>query len=265
MVNRRLIHPLSVLLSGVWLVLASVMLHASELSPEARWIKAIDNDDTATIHAMVDALATLQPPMPKPDIVTTASGTGKTAFMIACKTDDLALAKKLHRLGADVHRSTNTGGTPFMYASLGNSQSIAEYLLSFDVDIDAQGSNGWSAATIAAAKGYTDMLAYLLTIGVDANAPDVYQWSPLMRAADNRHYAAVERLLKTSSIKLDTQSDTGNTALHIAAANGDSRMIKLLLDAGSDPGIANAQGVIPVQLVAGLPNGEMLTSLFESD
>lgn len=228
-------------------------------SVSKRWIKAIDNDDTAAIHNLLAASTD------QTTLLGLTSETGKSALMIGCKMGDEALVRQLLAIGADAHQKTRTGGTPFMYASLGNHVPIARLLLEFDVDINAQGSNGWSATTLAAAKGFSSMLAFLIGIGVDADSPDVYGWTPLMRAVDNRHYDAVEQLLRKSEIELNTQSDTGNTALHIAAANGDEKMLTLLLATDIDRELLNSQGSKAAQLAAASPNGGRLLELFSSD
>lgn len=185
--------------------------------------------------------------------------------MIGCKMGDEVLVRQLLAEGADAHQKTRTGGTPFMYASLGNHIPIARLLLEHKVDMNAQGSNGWSATTLAAAKGFSGMLVFLLDIGADKNAADVYGWTPLMRAVDNRHYTSVEMLLRESGIDLNVQSDTGNTALHIAAANGDEKMLSMLLATDIDRSVLNSQGSTAIQLAAALPNGGRLSELFSSD
>ena len=48
----------------------------------------------------------------------------------------------------------------------------------------------------------------------------------------------------------DTDSRTGNTALHMAAANGHLGVVELLLKCGADPKIANAQGNTPLHWAA---------------
>jgi len=254
----------SLFLIALCALFSSTLLNAAEAT-SVRWTRAIESDNTAVISEILDSLESKGVTDAKKDLTTVASASGKSALMIACKTGDLDLVERLLERGADVHRRTQTGGSTMMYASLGNHVQVAKRLLQHAVDINAQGSNGWSATTIAAAKGFTEMLTFLLANGVDANLLDVYQWSPLMRAVDNRHYAAVKVLLAEKEIALNTQSDTGNTALHIAAANGDEKMLALLLDAGSDQSLLNTQGTLAVQLVAGLPNGDKLTSLFASD
>lgn len=253
---------LFVILMLTWVVAGGVAVASDvvvSIEVDKQWVKAIDNDDTQTIRTLLDSVTDAV------SLLGLTSETGKSALMIGCKMGDEPLVRELLALGADAHQKTRTGGTPFMYASLGNHVPIARLLLKQKVDINAQGSNGWSATTLAAAKGFSGMLSFLIDIGADTNVPDVYRWTPLMRATDNRHYDSVSLLLGLADIELNTQSDTGNTALHIAAASGDEKMLSLLLSSDIDRNTLNAEGSTALQLVAALPNGGKLSELFSPD
>ncbi|MEE8633805.1 MAG: ankyrin repeat domain-containing protein, partial [Methyloceanibacter sp.] len=52
----------------------------------------------------------------------------------------------------------------------------------------------------------------------------------------------VAKALVDKGADLDAQADNGMTALMIAASNNSAPMIGLLMDAGADPAIKNAQG-----------------------
>lgn len=73
--------------------------------------------------------------------------------------------------------------------------------------------------------------------GVDENGNSL-----LHMAAANGHTASIQVLLAcTSSLKLlNAQNCEGNTPLHWAALNGQSEAVKVLLEAGSDSTLENA-------------------------
>ena len=228
-------------------------------SADAQWRSAIMNDDTARLRELLQQAATPE------EQVAELSHNGKSALMIACKTGDIQFVEKLLELGADEHAATATGGTPFMFASLGGHEDIVRLLHSRGVDINAQGANGWSATTIAAAKGYDGLLKSLIEMQSELNAPDVYRWTPLMRAVDNGHIDAVKVLLQAPRLSLNSQDETGNTALHHAASNANAEMLVLLLEAGIDQNIENNSGTTAAQLVTALSNSEELSALFSAD
>eukprot|EP01083_Nonionella_stella_P228961 810964_1 len=61
----------------------------------------------------------------------------------------------------------------------------------------------------------------------------------LNRAVQNQKYTVVDLLLKEGASINKQNSLNGDTALHIAATNGDIRMIKLLLKYNGNPNICN--------------------------
>lgn len=201
-----------------------------------RWASAIANDDTAGLLALFERAESVE------NLVPLTSKNGKDALMVACKTGDIEFARRLVAEGANVNKVTFTGGTPFMFSVLGNEQAIAKWLYGLGANIDAQGSNGWSAMTIAAAKGQTELLRWLISIGADVNAADVYQFSPLMRAVDTGHIDAVAELLNAPGIKIDSQDEANNTALHYAVVGQRADMVTLLLQAGANRTIQNRNG-----------------------
>jgi len=179
---------------------------------------------------------------------------GKSALMVASKQGELALARRMVDLGANVNELTITGGTPLMFAVLGNHLTVARWLHRSGADINAKGSNGWSAATIAGAKGQTEMLRWLISAGADINSPDVYRFTPLMRAVDNQHAEAVQILLSQGHADVNFKDESDNTALHFAVANRQSDVIKLLLSYGADPLLANRDGITPADLAKQHPD-----------
>ncbi len=223
------------------------------------WRRAIANDRVAELRVLLETAA-------DPDsLLQVKTDTGKNVLMIACKMGDLAFAIQLLDLGMGADSRTATGGTPLMFAALGNHLDVVDHLLKLDVDVNAQGSNGWSSLTIAAAKGYAELAAFLVASGARVNARDVYRWTPMMRAVDNEHMEVVRLLVDAPGSDLDNQDEGGNTALHYAVATENSDMIKLLLDAGANPGIDNFRQQTPAQLAATLPVADKLVPLFPAE
>jgi len=210
---------------------------------EEKWSSAISNDRTDLLESMLGAYVKEQSdPL---ELLQTDAPNGKSALMVAAKQGDLVLVKHMVKLGASINEVTLTGGTPFMFAVLGNHVEVAKWLETKGADINAKGSNGWSAATIAGAKGQADMLRWLIDAGADINAPDVYRFTPLMRAVDNQHVESVQVLLTMGGANVDFKDESGNSALHFAAANKLRLVVQMLLAHGADPMHANRDGITP--------------------
>lgn len=226
-------------------------------TPTEKWASAIANDRADTLQQMLDQHIgnknnsnnkNSSVDLLGVDLLSKVAPNGKSALMVASKQGELALAKRMVEMGANVNELTQTGGTPLMFAVLGNHVTLARWLHQAGADINAKGSNGWSAATIAGAKGQADMLRWLISAGADINSPDVYRFTPLMRAVDNQHAESVQVLLLQGQAGVDFKDESDNTALHFAVANKQSTVIELLLKHGANPLQANRDGITPTDL-----------------
>jgi hypothetical protein len=69
----------------------------------------------------------------------------------------------------------------------------------------------------------------------------------LVWSARSGDVAELERLLDTGMVNVNwAEPHTGSTSLHMAAANGHSDCVEMLLRAGADATIANTQGNLPL-------------------
>jgi len=232
---------------------ASANQAVQPVSDKDKWSSAIANDNVAVLQSLLnrrielkgDVLALLRHYAPN----------GKSALMVATKAGDIAFAKQLVTMGANVNELTITGGTPFMFAVLGNHIHIAQWLHASGANINAKGSNGWSAATIAGAKGQSEMLSWLIRSGADIDSPDVYRFTPLMRAVDNLHTRSAKVLLEEGQARVDSKDESENTALHYAVAHKQAEIIMLLMQHGANPLHANRDGIRALDLAK--PNPEI--------
>ncbi|KAJ8680121.1 hypothetical protein QAD02_015908 [Eretmocerus hayati] len=126
-------------------------------------------------------------------------------------------------------------------------EPVVEYLLDMsEVIIDrADSLVGETALTAAASHGSTATVSALLARGADPAALNVKGFSALMLAAKEGHAGTAERLLQ-GSLSMSTEADLeatkhllkqkdpmGRSALSIAASEGHSSLISLILDKGA--------------------------------
>ena len=85
--------------------------------------------------------------------------------------------------------------------------------------------------------GLTVTINAIFTLGANINAKDAYLNTPLTEASLRGHLKTVQFLLgfRPLEIDIDAQNNEDRTALHKAAYNGHSEIIKALLAAGADP------------------------------
>jgi len=154
--------------------------------------------------------------------------------MVASSKGDVGAIKKLQDLGADVNQRNLSGGTALMYAAQYDKRAAAKALLEHGAQIDIQAAKGWTALMIAVLKGHDIMVELLLKNGADPNLRDTQGFTSLMRAVAEERGAVVVRLLDSKHTDVNAFDDRGITALHLAAANGQLEIARLLLAHGAD-------------------------------
>ncbi|KAJ1911342.1 hypothetical protein IWQ60_010186 [Tieghemiomyces parasiticus] len=100
---------------------------------------------------------------------------------------------------------------------------------------------GWTPLLVACANGHAAMVALLLAEGADSNLPDKFQ------PADVRSYHVLRDLYLTRerefcSLFYPSAPTAGFTPLHYACVQGNTAVIKQLLDAGADPRVQDQNG-----------------------
>ena len=100
----------------------------------------------------------------------------------------------------------------------------------------------------AAGFGSLEMMTWLLESGADVNAKNRRKSTPLHWAV---HDTAKAKLLLSKGADLNARQAEGRTALHLASMLGNGEAtLRLLLDAGANPGIAASNGQTPLMAAA---------------
>lgn len=228
-------------LALVFLV-ASASAGEPSVSPESDWNQALRRGDVATLKTLLGVVE-------DPD---EGADSGRTALMLAAQKGDAALVGRLVEAGADVNARNPNDGTPLMYGAAGGNPEVLRRLLAAGADVEARAKLGWTPLLVAAAKGRTEAARVLVAGGADANARDVYGWTPLMRALSGEYRETAEVFLGLPDVDLDVQEESGNTALHLAAAAGDAEAVRDLLERGASPTVMNHLGMTPLDVALSL-------------
>lgn len=146
-------------------------------------------------------------------------GEGRTALLLATRQDQVEIARLLIEAGADVNAKDTIQDTPFLFAG---------------------------------AEGRDAILRLILATG-KANLRDTNRYGgvALIPAAHHGHPSTVRILLDTD-IDIDHVNNLGWTALIEAVILSDGgpvhqEIVGLLVDAGADRGIADRDGVTPLE------------------
>ena len=215
---------------------------------------------------------------------------GQTALMWAAAEGHVDVIRILLANGADMHVRSNGGFTPLLFAVREGKLGAVKTLLDAGADLNeslasrrksASEEPGVSAFMLAVANVHYELAAYLLDKGADANsAPDGFTalhqitWRRRPGTGDNnpapqgsgsldslafvrtlvKHGANVNaRATRQVNMGVTIRFHTiGATPFLLAARTADLPLMRLLLELGADPLLANEDGTTPLMAAAGV-------------
>ncbi|WP_281860185.1 ankyrin repeat domain-containing protein [Salana multivorans] len=143
---------------------------------------------------------------------------GRTALLLAAAEDHVATARLLVAMGASPDALDDRHDTPWLVTGVTGSVEMLETLLPADPDMSIRNRFGGIAVIPASERGHVDYVRRVVATGID----------------------------------VDHVNDLGWTALLEAVILGDGgpdhqEIVRILLDAGADPSIADRDGVTALQ------------------
>ncbi len=184
------------------------------------------------------------------------AGDGRTPLSIAAATNGASeTVRALLRRGAKVDIVDRAGMSPLLSAAFANDVASVRLLLDAGADANARGATGFTPLMGAAMTGNVDLAQVLLDAGADVNAVsnesngEVTHGPIAIGYMTPLHFAAqknleIVKLLLESGAKVNVRDVRGMTPLMIAVSldSADPEIIRVLLNAGSDPSIASKDG-----------------------
>lgn len=160
-------------------------------------------------------------------------------FFRAVRQDDSGAVQALLQRGFDANTIDEKGLTGLFIALRDESPKVAKLLAAWPgTQPEARSPDGESTLMMACLRGNEEVARLLVERGADVNKPG---WTPLHYAATGGHQAIAAFLLDQNAY-IDADAPNGNTPLMMAALYGNAETVKLLLDAGADPGLRNRAG-----------------------
>ncbi|KAL7461387.1 hypothetical protein ACHAXS_003047, partial [Conticribra weissflogii] len=204
---------------------------------------------------------------------------GITALMEASIMGHVKVVELLLKEGAEVDAAANSGVTALWLASGEGRTDVLKALLKRDADANNARSDNISALMTASVGGHEAAVKLLLEHGADAAFRDAEGVTPLMNAAENGTAGVLKLLAESQSAKradadaanaasrgkyVDWVSDTGFTALIIAAAHGHLDALRYLLtEANADVTAMHETRVTPLMYAAASGHVEAMRLLID--
>ena len=176
--------------------------------------------------------------------------------MQAVRNKSCPAIRMILKCGANINEANNSEKeTALLAAAIRTNENVIKCLLDDpNIAIDQQDRKGMTAL-MKAALNNNPMMQLLIKYGADVNKVNSKGLTALMLAAYIKKVDAVQCLLNNPNIAINQQDKKGGTAL-MAAIDTRNRVmnkfiiksiVKLLLDAGADPELANFAGLTPLQ------------------
>lgn len=169
------------------------------------------------------------------------------ALLTATVSDDAAEITRLIAEGADVDFKDSSGRPVLVSATRANAIEAAKALIHAGADVNAQDAQQDSAFLYAGAEGFNEILQLTLEHDADVTSTNRYGGTALIPAAEHGYVQTIKLLLETD-IEVNHVNNLGWTALLEAVILGSGgtdhqEVVKLLIDAGADVNLPDAQGV----------------------
>jgi ankyrin repeat protein len=144
----------------------------------------------------------------------------------------------LIKAGADVNAVHKNYGTPMHWAAFCGRIEIAEVLIASGADVNAPDKNGDPPITNAMSRTNIKMAKYLFEHGADPDTKTRFGTTLLAFAADNDDLEFAKSIREKSALKQKTSGSApppAPGALLTAARSGNLKMMKYLIESGSEP------------------------------
>lgn len=175
----------------------------------------------------------------------------QTPLHLAVITKQPNMVETLLRAGAEPSALDRNGQTALHLCCEYNQRDCLSVVLSLSTlstCLEIRNYEGLSPLHLAVLQGRKDLARLLLSAGADINVMDVKSGqSPLMHAVENNNADMVHFLIE-NRCDVNSQSYSGNTALHSACGRGQAETVRLLLKSGADSSLKNYHNDTPVMV-----------------
>ena len=236
---------------------------ALALARDAAEVAAAEADGTTALHWAVrqNDLELVERMLRTGADVNVANRYGVTPLRLAAVNGDAKLLERLLDAGGDVNSAGKDGETLLMTVARGGHVDAARLLIEHGADVEARESwHGQTALMWAAAQGHPPMLRELIAHGAEVNArSNEEQWerqvtseprdkwlppgglTPLLFAARENCLACLPVLVEAGA-DLNATTPDGISAVVMALINGHFDVAGALVEAGTDPNLADYTG-----------------------
>lgn len=181
-----------------------------------------------------------------------------TAVEVGVQDNDFRILQELLQSPhINLNVTTNSGDTALHYAaSVGSDKALnillARHIIARGLHLNLVNKDGFTPLSIAIAKHKLNAVKKLIQAGADVNRTTPVG-NPLILAIENRAHDVLDELLEAPNINMNFLNSQGESALILAATQGDIVSVNKLLAKRANVNITNFDGNTP--LIAAIWNG----------
>ncbi|XP_046849432.1 serine/threonine-protein phosphatase 6 regulatory ankyrin repeat subunit B-like [Xenia sp. Carnegie-2017] len=180
-----------------------------------------------------------------------------TSMMVACKEGNYRVVQKLFEKGASVSETDMHGMTCLHYAALSGSEPIVKFLVSQQKDLvlttNDEGQTPLHLACTHSSHAFAIVKLLVKDNGEEAKLiTDAAGETPLLLAVESGNKLVVRELLDSKAkeqLKI-VKKDSGDSALHCCARKKNVDVARILLDSGSAVNLKNNDGQTALHIAA---------------
>lgn len=149
----------------------------------------------------------------------------------------------------------------FRDAALNGKRRIVEVCLEGGMEVDLPDPNGFTALAMAAYNGHDNVVKLLLDSGATVDSRDRLGNTPLIHAASGPSPTTVTMLLDAGAEINAVDSGEHFTALMMAAAEGNTEVVQVLLERGAKKDMVDSDGDAAIDFARRSGHGEIVALL----
>lgn len=194
-----------------------------------------------------------------PVLTSVATAAGPDLRLVdAVARQDTRAVRALLKEGVDVNTPRADGASPLLWAAHWDDLETADLLLRAGANVNAADDHGVTALARACENASVPMVEKLLAAAANVNVVNFSGLTPLMTAARTGNVNVVKALIARGATVNAETTETKQTALIWAVAEGHLDIVRTLTEAGADVHASGEKGFTPLMFAA--RNGDIETA-----